>query len=37
MAFIHPVTGEKLHFRAPIWEDMLEILDSLAAGEGVSP
>jgi 23S rRNA pseudouridine1911/1915/1917 synthase len=37
MAFIHPVTGEKLNFRAPIWEDMLEILDSLAAGEGVSP
>ncbi|SHO50490.1 RluA family pseudouridine synthase [Desulfopila aestuarii] len=35
IAFNHPITGVNLHFRAPIWQDMQEILDQLATGEGL--
>jgi len=35
IAFTHPVTGERLQFRAPLWEDMVTICDELAAGKGL--
>ena len=32
LGFVHPVSGEKLSFEAPIPDDMLELIETLRAG-----